>query len=140
MKYHVMVIIMKGNANHRRIATVALPIIFQNLIDAGVNSVDTLMLNDVGQDAISATSLGTSYAGLIFMLLYGIGTGVTMLAAQYYGKGDFKTIELIEGLGHRFALVICTLGAASCLFIPRVVLGFFTNEQNLIELGVKYLV
>lgn len=125
--------------NYRRIATVALPIIFQNLIDASVNSVDTLMLNSVGQDAISATSLGTSYAGLIFMLLYGIGTGVTMLAAQYYGKGDYKTIELIEGLGHRFAIAICAFGAFTCLFCPRLVLRIFTNEEALIELGAQYL-
>ena len=41
---------------YRKIWVVALPIIFQNIIDASVNSADVLMLNYVGQDAISAVS------------------------------------------------------------------------------------
>ena len=54
------------------------------------------MLNYVGQDAISAVSLANSLVGILFMLLYGIGTGIAMLAAQYFGKGDLPTIEKIE--------------------------------------------
>ena len=27
---------------------------------------------------------------IFFMFLYGIGTGLAMLAAQYYGKGDCR--------------------------------------------------
>ena len=78
---------------YKRIGVVALPIVLQNLIDAAVNSVDVLMLNSVGQSAISAVSLANSMIGIFFMFLYGIGTGIAMLAAQYYGKGDLKTIE-----------------------------------------------
>ena len=66
---------------YRKIWVVALPIIFQNIIDASVNSADVLMLNYVGQDAISAVSLANSLVGILFMLLYGIGTGIAMLAA-----------------------------------------------------------
>jgi Na+-driven multidrug efflux pump len=87
---------------YRKIWVVALPIIFQNIIDASVNSADVLMLNYVGQDAISAVSLANSLVGILFMLLYGIGTGIAMLAAQYYGKGDLVTIEKIEGIGLSF--------------------------------------
>ena len=91
---------------YRKIWVVALPIIFQNIIDASVNSADVLMLNYVGQDALSAVSLANSLVGILFMLLYGIGTGIAMLAAQYYGKGDLLTIEKIEGIGHKFSLSV----------------------------------
>ena len=49
---------------YRKIWVVALPIIFQNIIDASVNSADVLMLNYVGQDAISAVSLANSHGNL----------------------------------------------------------------------------
>ena len=83
---------------YKNIIVVALPIILQNLLDAAVSSADVLMLNFVGQTAISATSLASQYSSIYFMFLYGIGTGVAMLCAQYWGKGDKRTVEKVEGL------------------------------------------
>ena len=80
---------------YKKIGVVALPIVFQNIIDAAVSSAYVLMLNYVGQSAIGAVSLANSMVGILFMFLYGIGTGIAMLAAQYYGKGDMKTIEKV---------------------------------------------
>lgn len=124
---------------YKRIGTVALPIILQNIIDAAVNSADVLMLNSVGQNAISAVSLANSFVGILFMFLYGIGTGIAMLAAQYYGKGDMDTIEKIEGIGLRFALGTAVLGAALCMCAPRALMYIYTNDEQLIELGAQYL-
>ena len=74
------------------------PIVVQNLLSATVNSADVVMLNFVGQSAISAVSLATQYASILFMVFYGLGTGATMLCAQYYGKGDMQAINAVEGL------------------------------------------
>ncbi len=124
---------------YRRIAVVALPIILQNLLDAAVNSADVLMLNFVGQTAISATSLASQYASIYFMFLYGIGTGVSMLSAQYWGKGDSKTIEKVEGLGLRFSMSIGIIFAVCCLTIPELMMKVYTNDEELIRLGASYL-
>ena len=124
----------------KKVWVVALPIILQNIIDAAVNSADVLMLNYVGQDAISAVSLANSLIGIMFMFLYGIGTGIAMLAAQYYGKGDLKTIEKIEGIGLRFALIIATIGAIGCFSAPRLLMKIYTNDEILIDLGAKYFI
>ena len=130
-----------SDRNHKKkIWVVALPIMIQNLIDAAVNSVDVLMLNYVGQSAISAVSLANSMVGIFFMFLYGIGTGIAMLAAQYYGKGDLKTIEKIEGIGLRFALGVAIIGAAGALMIPSYLMRIYTNDEVLIEIGARYLV
>jgi len=124
---------------YKKIGVVALPIVFQNIIDAAVSSADVLMLNYVGQSAIGAVSLANSMVGILFMFLYGIGTGIAMLAAQYYGKGDMKTIEKVEGIGHKFALSVAALGALLCLLIPRTLMRIYTNDETLIEIGSKYL-
>ena len=124
---------------YRKIGGVALPIIIQNIIDASVNSADILMLNYVGQDAISAVSLANSLVGILFMFLYGIGTGIAMLAAQYYGKNDLKTIEKIEGIGLRFTLLVAIPGAILCTMTPKTLMYIYTSDATLIELGAKYL-
>ena len=113
---------MNNKTLYKKIWAVSLPIILQNLIDAAVNSADVLMLNYVGQDAISSVSLANSPVSILFMFLYGVGTGIAMLAAQYYGKGDLKTIEKVEGIGLKFALIVAIAGAAICLIFPRFVM------------------
>ena len=125
---------------YRKIWVVALPIVFQNIIDAAVNSADVLMLNYVGQSSISAVSLANSMVGILFMFLYGIGTGIAMLSAQYYGKGDLKTIEKVEGIGFKFALSVAAVGAILCLTIPRLLMRIYTNDDLLVDIGAKYLV
>ena len=125
---------------YQKVWVVALPIVFQNVIDAAVNSADVLMLNYVGQSAISAVSLANSMVGILFMFLYGIGTGIAMLSAQYFGKGDLKTIEKVEGIGYKFALSVAALGAILCITIPKILMRIYTNDATLVEIGAKYLV
>ncbi|MBO6113199.1 MAG: MATE family efflux transporter [Lachnospiraceae bacterium] len=125
---------------YRNIWIVALPIILQNVLDAAVNSVDVLMLNSVGQSAISSASLASSMVSIFFMFLYGIGTGIAMLAAQYYGKGDYKTIEIVEGIGLKFAIIVAVIGMVLCLTIPDVLMNIYTSDEELIELGARYLI
>lgn len=124
---------------YKKIFMVALPIILQNLLDAAVNSADVLMLNYVGQDELSAASLASQYVTVIFMFLYGIGTGVSMLSAQYWGKGDSNTIEKVEGIGLRFSLSIACIFAILCLVTPELLMHIFTEDAELIRLGSIYL-
>lgn len=124
---------------YKKIFMVALPIILQNLLDAAVNSADVLMLNYVGQDELSAASLASQYVTVIFMFLYGIGTGVSMLSAQYWGKGDSNTIEKVEGIGLRFSLSIACIFAILCLVMPQLLMHIFTEDAELIRLGSIYL-
>ena len=100
-----------GNQFYRKIFHLVLPIVVQNLLSAAVNSADVVMLNYVGQSSISAVSLASQYANILFSVFYGLGTGVTMLCSQYYGKKDMRAIEVVEGIALRFSLA----GSLSCL-------------------------
>ena len=63
-----------------------IPIIIQNLLSAAVNSADVIMLNYVGQSAISAVSLAANYSNILFMVYYGLGTGASLLRAVFRKK------------------------------------------------------
>ena len=115
------------------------PIILQNLLSAAVNSADVVMLNFVGQDHISAVSLATQYATILFMVLYGLGTGVTMLSAQYFGKGDLRAVDAVEGIALRFSISITLLFAAAALLLPETMMRVFTPDRELITIGAGYL-
>lgn len=129
----------QNKALYHKILFITLPIIVQNLLSAAVNSADVLMLNYVGQDSLSAGSLATQYGSLAFMAFYGIGSGVTMLSAQYWGKGDIKTIHRVEGIAMRFSLIIAAILSVASFSVPQLLMRVFTNEENLIILGAQYL-
>ena len=83
----------------------ALPIMIQNLINTLVNTADTIMLGYVGQSAMAASSLANQYTFVLFCIFFGMATATSVMCAQYWGKGDKKTIERIIGLSARVAIV-----------------------------------
>ncbi|MDE7048481.1 MATE family efflux transporter [Parablautia intestinalis] len=124
---------------YSQIFKLVLPIIIQNLLSAAVSSADVVMLNYVGQSSISAVSLASQYASVLFMVFYGLGTGATMLCAQYYGKGDLRAIQVVEGIALRFSLIIAMAFAAVAAFFPEAMMRVFTNDSELITIGASYL-
>lgn len=124
---------------YTQIFKLVLPIIIQNLLSAAVSSADVIMLNYVGQSSISAVSLASQYANILFMVFYGLGTGVTMLCAQYYGKGDMKAIQAVQGIALRFSIPIAGVFAAAALLIPEAMMRLFTPDGELVAIGASYL-
>ena len=124
---------------HKKIWKLTGPIVLQNLLSAAVNSADVVMLNFVGQQHISAVSLATQYATVLFMLLYGLGTGVTMLSAQYFGKGDKKALDAVQGIALRFSVSITLIFGLGALLFPEGMMRVFTPDPELIEIGAGYL-
>nr|WP_300566136.1 MATE family efflux transporter [uncultured Acetatifactor sp.] len=130
---------LKDDVFYRQIFKLVLPIVIQNLLSAAVSSADVVMLNYVGQSSISAVSLASQYANVLFMVFYGLGTGATMLCAQYYGKGDMKAIQVVEGIAMRFSLGFAFLFAGAAFFFPEGMMRLFTNDGELIAIGASYL-
>ncbi|MBD5473849.1 MAG: MATE family efflux transporter [Lachnospiraceae bacterium] len=116
-----------------------IPIAIQNLLSVAVNSADVIMLNYVGQSSISAVSLASNYASVLFMVFYGLGTGATLLCAQYWGKKDLQAIRVIEGIALRFSLAITLVFSGFALLAPELMMKLFTADTELIRIGASYL-
>ena len=124
---------------YTKIIKLVIPIVIQNLLSAAVNSADVVMLNYVGQSSISAVSLAANYANILFMIYYGLGTGASMLSAQYWGKGEIQPIRAIQGIAMRFSLLISLGFSAFAFFAPGLMMKLFTNDAELIAIGAGYL-
>lgn len=124
---------------YQKITKLLIPIVLQNLLSAAVSSADVIMLNYVGQSSISAVSLAAQYSSVLFMVYYGLGTGATMLCAQYFGKGDMRAIQVVEGIALRFSLLISVAIAGVALVFPEAMMRLFTPDEELITLGASYL-
>ena len=134
-----MVKTVKKDDFYRQMFKLAIPIIIQNLLSAAVNSSDVIMLNYVGQSAISAVSLAANYSNILFMVYYGLGTGASLLCAQYFGKKNMQAIHAVEGIALRFSLAISALVALAVFTMPQRMLLLFTSDQELIAIGSSYI-
>ena len=124
---------------YRQMFKLTIPIIIQNLLSAAVNSADVIMLNYVGQSAISAVSLAANYSNILFMVYYGLGTGASLLCAQYFGKNNIQAIHAIEGIALRFSIAISGIVALIAFFAPQLMMKIFTSDPELISIGSSYL-
>ncbi|MFQ9592807.1 MAG: MATE family efflux transporter [Ruminococcus sp.] len=120
-------------------STLAFPIMIQNLISTLVNIADTVMLGYVSQTAMSASSLANQYTFILFCLYYGMATGTSVLCAQYWGKGDQKTVEKILGLAERCTLIISLIFFLISFSMPTTVMKIFTDNPDTIAAGSEYL-
>jgi putative MATE family efflux protein len=116
-----------------------MPMALQNLINVGINSVDVLMLGKVSETVLSAASLAGQVQFIMILLFFGLTSGAAVLTAQYWGKGDTKSIEKIMGISMRFSLTISIFFTVFVLLFPTQIMRIFTSEVPVITEGVKYL-
>ena len=127
------------NGFSKQMYRLLIPLVIQNLLSAAVSSCDVVMLNYVGQSSISAVSLAANYASVISMVFYGLGTGATLLCAQYYGKRDFQAIRVVEGIALRYSVIITLAVSLLAFTAPRAMMRLFTEDAELIAIGADYL-
>lgn len=115
------------------------PMALQNLINVGVTAADVMMLGKVGEKVLSGSSLAGQVQYIMVLFLFGLTSGATVLTAQYWGKGDKKTIEKILGMGIRAAVTITLIFSIAALTIPGLLMKIFTSDPLVITEGIKYL-
>lgn len=123
----------------KKLGRLAAPIALQNLMLASVAAADALMLGRVTQNSMAAVSLATQIQFIQNMILMAIISPIVILGAQYWGKKDEKTVNDIFCIGLRLSVAVSLLFFIGCVFFPRYLMLIFTNEEVLIEIGVRYL-
>ncbi len=124
---------------HRTIFAMVLPIALQNFMTAAVSASDAVMLGFLEQEALSAVSLAGQVTFVLNLLITVVVQGTTVLAAQYWGKGDRQTVERILGLALQYMFLVSVVFLCAAFFLPGQLMRIFTNDRELIVRGAEYL-
>lgn len=124
---------------YKKLFALVIPIAAQNFMTAIVSASDALMLGLQGQIALSAVSLATQVQFVLNLFYWALTIGATVLAAQYWGKEDTVSVEHVLVITLRFSIAISFLFFLAAAFCPEMLMRIFTNETELIALGVSYL-
>ena len=124
---------------YNRLGQLALPIAFQSLMLAAVAAGDALMLGRVAQNEMTAVSLATQIQFVQNMFVMAVTGAGAILGAQYWGKGDRRTLEDLFNLMLRWGGGVSLLFFAACELVPGLLMRIFTHDGALIVIGSGYL-
>lgn len=66
------------------------PLMIEQLLNSLMGMVDTMMVSNVGSEAISAVSLVDSINTLVIQVFAAMATGAAIICSQYIGRGDHE--------------------------------------------------
>ncbi|WP_242829776.1 MATE family efflux transporter [Butyrivibrio sp. XPD2006] len=124
---------------YRNLIRISLPIALQSLMLALVAACDALMLGRVAQAQMTAVSLATQIQFVQNMFLSAATAAGAILGAQYWGKGDKRTLEDIFDLMLMFCGMVSILFFTACEFCPGALMSIFAGDKELIAIGSSYL-
>lgn len=117
----------------------ALPISLQNILISSFALIDTIMVGALGSTALAAVGMAGQWSWLLNLVLFGFNSGAAVFIAQFWGVKDEKSIRKSFGLATVSAMAAALLFTVVGLAAPYVVLNFFTQDVQTVELGVSYL-
>ncbi|MCI5649526.1 MAG: MATE family efflux transporter [Fusicatenibacter sp.] len=123
----------------KKLLQLTVPIALQCLMLASVAAADAIMLGSADQNSMSAVSLATQIQFIQNMILTSFVAATGILGAQYWGKGDKRTVNDIFCMTLKCCGVTSLLFFIGCILFPRYLMMIFTNEEVLIEIGIRYL-
>lgn len=116
-----------------------LPIAFQNLMMTLVSATDALVLARVDQYSVAAVSLAGEISFVMSLFLGAVIGGISIMAAQYHGKGDQMTVRNLMGMALRYNAAISLVFFLGARFMPETLMRIYTSDPGLIQIGAGYL-
>jgi putative MATE family efflux protein len=119
--------------------SIAIPITLQNLLQTFVSMLDTIMVGQLGSVEIAAVGLANQIFFVLNMILFGISSGGSVFIAQFWGKKDISGIRHTLGITLSLSFIVSIVFTAGAVFFPRSLIGLYSHDERVIELGAQYL-
>ena len=131
---------------YKTVFSLALPIALQSLITIGVNMLDTIMVGELGEKALSSTSLANSFISIYHIFCMGLGMGASVLVSRFWGMKTAHhdeenariALKQTVCLMLRLTLSLASLFALITLIMPETLMRMYTDDREIIELGAIY--
>ena len=123
----------------RVMLALAIPVAFQQLITAGLNMIDVLMVGQLGETSVAALGLANQIFFLLILFLFGVTSGMSIFTAQFWGKGDTEHIHHVLGICLIVSVSVSLLFSLAATLIPETLMKFYTEDPEVIKLGSDYL-
>lgn len=130
---------IKDKDFYKAFFTMTFTMALQNLIVFGVNLADSVMMGAYSETALSGVGICNNIQFFLNMAASGVSSGMTVIASQYWGKRDTKSIKKVSAVGIWIGLLVSFLIFAFAVIAPEFLIKLFTDKTNVITQAVLYL-
>ena len=115
---------------YKKLLTVMIPILVQNVITSFISLLDNVMVGQVGTEQMSGVSIVNQLIFVFNLCIFGTISGAGLFSAQFFGKGDHN------GVRHtfRFKMIVCSVllvGALSIfIFLGDPLISLYLHEGS----------
>lgn len=134
-----MRILTRERDYYKSLISLAIPVALQGIITFLVTFADNLMVNSLGDGAVSGVYMGSQIQTLLQMFTGGVGTAIVIISSQYWGKRDTQRMRIIVATGLRTSLVVGLVFTFIGLSFPEPIIRLFTKDPAVIAEGTVYL-
>ncbi len=124
---------------YTKMLKIAVPVSLQSLITVGINLMDTIMLSEMGDAQLSASSLAGQFITLFMIFCMGIGMGASVLTSRFWGMREMPSLKKAVTIMLRVCFVFAAVFTLATLLSPRMIMLIYSNEEEIIYYGIKYL-
>ncbi len=118
-----------GNrAFYRKLFTVMLPILIQNLITNFVSLLDNIMVGQVGTEPMSGVAIVNQLFFVFCLCIFGGLAGPGIFTAQFFGKGDDEGVRYTMRVKLYVALGAVLVFGALLIRFGDTLIGLFLHE------------
>jgi len=98
-----------------------------------------LLIGSLGQIPIAAHQIAINFSGLCFMVPLGLAGAITVRVGNALGRQDPQAARLAGQVGMGLTLLTQSVAAALMLLLPSWIVGWYTNDSEVIPLAVSLL-
>jgi putative MATE family efflux protein len=124
---------------YKKLLALAAPISLQLILASSLSLIDVIMVSSLGSAEVAAVGLANKLFFVIILMISGLATGSSILAAQYVGKGDTNGVKRTLSLGLCTALILVFPISLATFFMPDTIMGLFSNDPNVVSIGAQFL-
>jgi putative MATE family efflux protein len=131
--------IIKEKSFYITLIAITLPLALQNFVYFMIGTADTIMLGQLGEIQLCASSLANQPFFIFLLMIFGLAGGANVLISQYWGKKDIQTIKKIFSIVVKITIICSFIFAMVILLMPKHIMQIYSTDVLVIEQGVKYL-
>ena len=120
------------------ITSMALPMVISMMVNSLYNIVDSFFVAQISEEAMTALSLVFPVQNFINAVSIGFGVGINALIAYYLGAGNAETANRAAVHGMALSALHGIVLMAACIAVMPQFLSAFTNNAQVIDMGVRY--
>ena len=123
----------------KEILTLGLPIGVGITLEVALFAGIGLMIAGYGIDVVAGHQIALNISSMTFMIPMGISIATTARVGYYYGLNDLLMATRIGWLATALSAIMMFLSALMMWFLPEVLVGVYTTQNEILQVGTRLL-